>query len=74
MPFNMALQHCFFAFDRIRICRVDGEGGSWHNKCRGGHKATDRAKASGSRSEGTGGETSGKRKALYLFAFFQINK
>lgn len=74
MPFKMVLQHCFFASDRIRICRVDSEGGSWHNKRRGGHQATDGAKASGSRSEGTGGETSGRRKARSLFAFLQINK
>lgn len=72
--FKYGITTLLFAFDRIRICRVDGEGGSWHNKRRGGHQATDRAKASGSRSERTGGETSGRRKALYFFAFFQINK
>lgn len=67
MPFKMVLQHCFLAFDRIRICRVDSEGGSWHNKRRGGHQATDGAKASGSCSEGTGGE---RRKVHSLFVFF----
>lgn len=71
----MVLQHYYLVFGRIRICRVDTEGSSWHNKCRGGHQATDRTKASGSRTEGTGRETSGRSKARSLLPFFlKINK